>query len=92
MLPLPQNLQVKPDAATVGHTPPDYPFQKVCSDYFSHGNHNYVVVVDRYSNWPMVFKSENGTDGLVRRLRETFVTFGVPEELTTDGGPQFTAG
>ena len=40
----------------------------------------------------MVFKSENGADGLVKRLRETFVTFGVPEELTTDGGPQFTAG
>ena len=28
----------------------------------------------------------------VRRLRETFVTFGIPEELTSDGGPQFKAG
>ena len=27
-----------------------------------------------------------------KRLREVFVTFGVPEELTSDGGPQFTAG
>ena len=73
-------------------TPPDYPFQKVCSDYFSFNNHEYVVVVDRYSNWPMVFRSEGGADGLVKRLRESFVTFGVPEELTSDGGPQFTAG
>ena len=40
----------------------------------------------------MVFRAENGADGLVKRLREVFVTFGVPEELTSDGGPQFTAG
>ena len=55
-------------------------------------HHEYVVVVDRYSNWPMVFRSEDGASGLVKRLREVFVTFGVPEELTSDGGPQFTAG
>ena len=72
--------------------PPEYPFQKICSDYFTHNNHDYVVIVDRYSNWPMVFRSEHGADGLVKRLREVFVTFGVPEELTSDGGPQFTAG
>ena len=27
----------------------------------------------------------------MRLLGETFVTFGVPEVLTSDGGPQFTA-
>ena len=73
------------------HTTPDYPFQKICSDYLTWGNHEYVVIVDRYSNWPMVFKAENGAEGLVKRLRECFVTFGVPEELTSDGGPQFKA-
>ena len=73
-------------------TPPVYPFQQICCDYFSFNNHDYVVVVDRYSNWPMVFRSENGADGLVKRLREVFVTFGIPEELTSDGGPQFTSG
>ena len=71
---------------------PAYPFQMICADYFAYGGHDYVVIVDRYSNWPMAFKSENGADGLIKRLRECFVTFGVPEELTSDGGPQFTAG
>ena len=73
-------------------TPPEYPFQKICSDYFSYNNRDFVVIVDRYSNWPMVFPSEGGAEGLIKRLREVFVTFGVPEELTSDGGPQFTAG
>ena len=73
-------------------TPADYPFQKVCCDYFHHNNIEYVVLVDRYSNWPMAFKADSGAEGLVKRLREAFVTFGIPEELTSDGGPQFRAG
>ncbi len=38
-----------------------------------------------------MYRSESGAAGLVRRLRETFVTYGIPEELTSEGGPQFTA-
>ena len=71
---------------------PDFPFQQIACDYFQYMNNDYVVVVDRYSGWPMVYKSEGGANGLVKRLRETFVTFGIPEEITSDGGPQFTAG
>ena len=72
--------------------PPSYPFQQLACDYFHFMNNDYVVIVDRYSQWAMVYKSESGADGLVKRLRETFVTFGIPEEITSDGGPQFTAG
>ena len=71
---------------------PDYPFQMLCSDYFTHNNHDYVVIVDRYTNWAMVFRSESASEGLIKRLRETFVTCCVPEELTSDGGPQYTSG
>ena len=71
---------------------PEYPFQQIACDYFQYMNNDYVVIVDRYSGWPMVYKSECGANGLVKRLRETFVTFGIPEEITSDGGPQFTAG
>ena len=76
------------------HDPPqpDFPFQMIVSDYFSYCGKEYLVVVDRYSNWPTVFRSENGATGLVTHLRNMFSTFGIPEELTTDGGPQFTAG
>lgn len=70
---------------------PDYPFQKICSDYFTYGGKDYVVIVDRYSNWPMIFRSEYGVDGLIRRLRKVFIaTFGIAEELTSDGDPHFT--
>ena len=73
-------------------TPSEYPFQNICCDYFKYENSTYLVVVDRYSNWPIVFKESGKAESLVKRLREIFITFGVPVELTSDGGPQFTAG
>ena len=48
-------------------TPPDYPFQMICSDYFTYNSKEYVVIVDRYSNWPLVYRSESGAEGLVKR-------------------------
>ena len=71
---------------------PEYPFQCVCADYFSHKGKSYLVLVDRYSNWPIVEKVPDGSTGLITSLKRTFSTFGVPEELSSDGGPEFTAG
>ena len=44
----------------------DLPFQLICSDYFSHGGNDYVVIVDRYTNWPIAFKAQSGADGLIK--------------------------
>ena len=70
---------------------PVYPFQCVCSDFFHYKGHYYVVVVDRYSGWPIVQKAVGGAAGLIKCLRSTFVTFGIADELSSDGGPEFTA-
>ena len=50
-----------------------------------------MVVVDRYSGWPIVQQSRDGSSGLVKCLREIFVTYGIADELSSDGGPEFTA-
>ena len=31
---------------------PEYPFQYICADYFQHAGSNYLITVDRYTNWP----------------------------------------
>ena len=36
-------------------------------------------------------RAHNGANGLVNTLRRTFGTYGIPEELATDGGPEFTS-
>jgi len=61
------------------------------ADYFHYRGHNYLVLVDRYSNWPIVEEASNGAAGLMAALRRVFVTYGISDELTSDGGPEFTS-
>ena len=69
---------------------PVYPFQCICADYFKYKCCNYMVFVDRYSGWPIVQQSRDGSSCLIKCLRENFVTFGITDELSSDGGPEFT--
>ena len=70
---------------------PEYPFQLICSDFFHHKGNNYLISVDRYSNWPIVERSSEGSRGLINSLRRNYVTYGIPDELSSDGGPEFIA-
>ena len=81
----------QPNAPPTPPMIPAYPFQTIVADYFHYRGHNYLVVVDRYSNWPIVEEAANGAAGLVSALRRIFVTYGISDELTSDGGPEFTA-
>ena len=83
-----------PSQATMPPTTPEqpeYPFQHICADFFHHEGAAYLVLVDRYSGWPIVSPATNGATGLAHTLRDTFATFGIPSTLTTDGGPEFTS-
>ena len=73
---------------------PQYPFQQLSADYFHYGGHYYAVIVDRYSHWPVVFRAEQdctGSKGLISHLRLMFSTFGVPEEIASDGASEFNS-
>ena len=81
----------QPSAPPTPMTPPEYPFQCICADFFSYKGTNYLLVVDRYSNWPVVERASDGAQGLISCLRRVFATFGIADELSSDGGPEFTA-
>ena len=81
----------QPSAPPTQPVLPAYPFQCICADFFSHKGVTYLVTVDRYSNWPIIEKATGGAKGLVDSLRRTFSTYGIPDELSSDGGPEFTA-
>lgn len=73
---------------------PEYPFQSIAADYCTVGGTNYLVSVDRYSNWPSIQKAPHGAANskqLISELKKHCSTFGIPEELSSDGGPQFTS-
>ena len=81
----------QPSAPPTPPISPAYPFQCIVADYFHYRGHNYLVAVDRYSNWPIVEEAAHGANGLITALRRIFVTYGISDELTSDGGPEFTS-
>ncbi len=86
--------RMAPSQAALPPTPPtlsEYPFQCICADYFHYRGCNYLVIIDRYSNWPIVERAKDGAQGLITVLRRTFATYGIPDELSSDGGPEFVA-
>ena len=86
--------QMAPSQPALPPTPPIlavYPFQCICADYFHQQGMNYLVIVDRYSNWPIVERAQNGSEGLIAVLRRTFATYGISDELSSDGGPEFVS-
>ena len=81
----------QPHAPPIPPTPASYPFQCICTDYFHYGGNNYLVIVDRYSNCPIVERAQAGAQGLIQCLRRCFTTYGIPDELSSDGRPEFIA-
>ena len=73
---------------------PEYPFQQVVSDYFQAGGHHYLVIADRFSGWPAIQfcgASDGSSIKLNEWLRQFFATYGIPEELSSDGGKTYTS-
>ena len=73
---------------------PTSPFQAVATDFFQLQGKSYLLTVDRFSNWPDLREAtahtpNAGVDGLIKAYRELFATFGVPEHLSSDGGPEY---
>ena len=91
-----KNAPSQPVMPSEPHNPPSTPFEQVFADFFCFGGYHYLVVGDRLSGWTDVFSTPSGTSGagargLVKCLRRMFSTFGVPLELSSDGGPEFAA-
>ncbi|CAE1306768.1 unnamed protein product [Acanthosepion pharaonis] len=83
-----RNAPSNSSAPPVPPTNPEYPFQCLCADFSTYKGNHYL---DRYSNWSIVERSSDGALGLIYCFSRTFVTYGIPVELASDGGPEFTA-
>ena len=81
----------QPNASPFPPDLPAYPFQCISVDFFHYKGKNCLVVVDRYSDWPIIEQAPEGSKGLIDCLQRIFGTFGIPDECVTNGGPEFTA-
>ena len=69
---------------------PEYPFQHVCIDYLTVGGVSYGVYMDRYTGWPGVIVGTLASD-VATFIADLCTIYGVPETITSDGGPNLTA-
>ena len=52
----------------------------------------FLVVVDAHSKWPEVIEMATTTASkTIEELRKLFATYGLPEQVVSDNGPQFTS-
>ena len=81
---------------SVESPPPSTPFDMIHADFFDCIGQHYLVVGDRLSGWCDVFQAphgspQSGSEGLITCLRNYFSRFGVPLEISSDGGPEFVS-
>ena len=66
-----------PKEPLITTSPTAYPFQMVVAD----GGHQYLAYADRLTGWL----------DIIDTFRELFHRYGVPEEISLDGGPNITS-
>ena len=71
---------------------PDHPFQQVVTDMFELEGNMYLSYADRLTGWLEVhhFRSAVTSEALCGVFRQLFRTWGVPQELSSDGGPNLS--
>ena len=72
---------------------PTRPWQRIHVDFAGPLlGRSYLIVVDVYSKWPEVVEMRSTTtSATIRELRRMFASHGLPEQLVSDNGPQFTS-
>lgn len=71
---------------------PKLPWQKLAADLCEFKGKHFLVVIDYYSRWLEVLSlTQTTSEAVISKLMSIFIRFGIPEELITDNGPQFTS-
>ena len=72
---------------------PSKPWQRIHIDYAGPvRGRMLLVVIDAHSKWPEVIEMSSTTScATIRVLRTLFATYGLPRQLVSDNGPQFTS-
>ena len=76
----------------IQHTISDAPWTKVASDLFTLYGHDYVIVTDYFSKYIEVERlTDKASSTVVNKIKKIFSRHGIPKELCTDNGPEYTA-
>ena len=85
--------QAPPAAPMHPWTWPSEPWKRVHIDFAGPFlGKMYFLAIDAHSKWPEVFEmNQTTTARTITVLRHLFATYGLPDQIVSDNGPQFTA-
>ena len=87
-----ENAPSQPDEPIVYTPVPELPFQQVVTDYYSLKGFDYLIYADRFTGWVEVAKVPNTSLGVfMKSILKWFRSYGVPEEVSSDGGPPYNS-
>ena len=71
---------------------PNRPWQNTASDLFVFHCKDYLLIVDAYSGYFEIEMLEDTLSStVIRHLKKVFARHGIPEQLLTDNGPQYSS-
>ena len=76
----------------IEHEIPDAPWTKVASDLFTLCGHDYVIVTDYFSKFVEIERlPDKSSPTVINKIKKIFSRHGIPKELCTDNGPEYSA-
>ena len=82
----------QPKEPLMSQTVPDRPWSKVAVHLLTLGRKDYLIMVDDYCNFfEFDILPQTTTLGIVTSMKSQFARHGIPDEVTSDNGPQFAS-
>ncbi|KAK0156229.1 hypothetical protein N1851_000482 [Merluccius polli] len=71
---------------------PDRPWKRIAMDLCEYNHQDYLVISDYYSRFIEILHMSSTTSTyVIQRSKAIFARFGIPDEVVTDNGPQFSS-
>ena len=88
-----QAVQKMPAVAPLHHWKwPERVWQRIHIDFAEKDKQHFLIVIDSHSKWLEVFPMSSTTSqNTIAVLRSLFASYGLPEELVSDNGPQLVS-
>ena len=71
---------------------PSLPWQKVATDLFKWKGATYLLVIDYFSKYIEISKLDGeSSQEVIQRLKSLFARHGIPQQVMSDNGPQYSS-